>query len=783
METRATAQPGAGFAGGPRRIRGRARRTTEGKVGGVDFTGQRSVGASEEAGGGRFARAEQENERGRDSSHHAGSAGFAQRAGGREGIEATETSVRAKFASCTAYRVPDIVRAVETVFGCVRLRSRDRVCNPVGQLSAAMRILNSVGTFENSAEEISMRVKQPSLRSTAWLAVLTMIAGVFLGGQAILSAGAQRQEAPDQEKDKKEQKKDEKKTDKKDEKKGLPLKSDRKIEFTTDEGTWLSLDVSPDAKTIVFELVGDLYTLPIEGGQAKLISGGMFFDSQPKFSPDGKWIAFLSDREGSENIWIIHPDGTGAKQVSKDPNSEFTSPSWAPDGKYIFVSKAAFGIGSSEAWMYHVDGGTGVQITKSKPTPTTKRQERPNAMGVVASAHGKYLCYATKLGSLEYNQQFPSWHIARRDRKTGDEDNIINQIKSAFRPVLSPDGKQLLYVTRFETESGLRLRDLETGEDHWVKYPVTRDDQESLFTRDIFPGYAFLPGGKEIIYNQDGKIKRLDLATGTEKVIPFTAQVSQELGPKLNFPQKVEQGPVKVRLIMDPAESPDGKHLVFSAMTHLYTMDLPGGKPQRLTNGNMPEFQPAWSADGLSIAYVTWSSEGGQLWKVPAAGGSPVQLSKSLAVYSNPAWSPDGTRIVLLRGNSYDRENSTFDGGQTANADLVWIPSSGGEANLILPARGAGGPHFANEKDRIYVYTPQGLVSLRYDGTDRRTHIVVKGQGLYFFEEPVPAVDRVPVRDGQGVRVHVINHLYVFAMPAVGGDPPTVNVTPPAVPA
>jgi len=161
-----------------------------------------------------------------------------------------------------------------------------------------------------------MRAKQPSLRSSAWLAVLTMMAGVFFGGQEVLRAGARLQGAPGQEKDKK----DEKKTDKKDEKKGLPLKSDRKIEFTTDEGTWLSLDVSLDAKTIAFELVGDLYTLPIEGGQAKLISGGMFFDSQPKFSPDGQWIAFISDREGSENIWIIHPDGTGAKQVSKDPS-------------------------------------------------------------------------------------------------------------------------------------------------------------------------------------------------------------------------------------------------------------------------------------------------------------------------------------------------------------------------------------------------------------------------------------------------------------------------------
>jgi hypothetical protein len=201
-----------------------------------------------------------------------------------------------------------------------------------------------------------------------------------------------------------------------------------------------------------------------------------------------------------------------------------------------------------------------------------------------------------------------------------------------------------------------------------------------------------------------------------------------------------------------------------------------------VTNGNAREFQPAWSPDGKMIAYVTWSSEGGQLWKVPAAGGTPQQLSKSAGVYSNPAWSPDGTKIVALRGNAYDRENSEFDGGQTANADLIWIPADGGNPNLILPARGAGGPHFTHEQDRIYVYTPQGLVSLRYDGTDRRTHLQVKGQGIFNAEEPVAADDVQPSPDGQWALAHISNQLYLIAMPIVGGEAPTVNVTSASVP-
>ena len=166
----------------------------------------------------------------------------------------------------------------------------------------------------------------------------------------------------------------------------LPLKPTRKVEFTTDEGTWLSLDVSPDGKTILFDLLGDLYTMPITGGEAKKITSGMGFNNQPHFSPDGQLIAFVSDRGGAENVWISKPDGSEAKQLSQDEQVEFATPTWTPDSQYVIAARESqFPINTFELWMYPVKGGAGVQITKSKPKPDASPRDWTHSIGASAS--------------------------------------------------------------------------------------------------------------------------------------------------------------------------------------------------------------------------------------------------------------------------------------------------------------------------------------------------------------------------------------------------------------
>lgn len=571
-------------------------------------------------------------------------------------------------------------------------------------------------------------------------------------------------------------------TKKPDEKKGLPLKTERKIEFTTNEGTWVSLDISPDGKTLIFDLLGDFYSLPISGGIAKPFMTGLAFDSQPKFSPDGKMITFVSDRSGSNNLWIANADGSNAKQLSKEQQAEFVSPIWTPDGEYVIVSKSSRAtLGAYDLWMYHKFGGTGLRISKGRqPSPNSGGgfpRPGPSSFGAIPTMDGKYIYYARQSTGNRSGLRLRNCQIVRRNRVTGEEDTITFAPENAFRPLVSNDGKILIFGTRYEGKTGLKIRDLNSGEERWLKYPIQRDEQESRPTRDLLPNYVFTPDGEEIIISYGGKIYRVLVADGTSKEIPFTAKVSLDIGPNLYKPRKIEEGTVKARLIQEPEVSPSGNKIVFSALKAVYTMDLPNGKPKRLTNSNNPkEFQPSWSPDGNWITYVSWSTKGGNIWKMRSDGnGMPQKLTQTPAFYKEPVWSPDGKQIIALQTSRPTRVNHPSDFlAPQPGLDIVKLSANGGKTEVIMPSRGLGKPHFSREKDRIYVYGNQGLISFRFDGTNRRTHfkVVGKSRGV----RPNPARDARISPDGKYGLALVSGQIYYFAVPQSGGNIPTINV-------
>lgn len=573
---------------------------------------------------------------------------------------------------------------------------------------------------------------------------------------------------------------------------GLTLKPTRTITYTTTEGTWLSLDVSPDGKTIVFDLVGHLYVLPIAGGEAKQITSGLSYDRQPRFSPDGKKLVYVSDRSGADNLWVSDADGSNSKQLTAEENTGFMSPSWTHDGRYVLVSqkKPAYYDSGYELWMYDTQGGSGICVAKAKATPDAPGDTWHNALGVVASPDGRYLYYATKSGYFSDNVKFPLWQIARRDLHTGEEDILTDNQGSAIRPVLSADGKLLAYGTRRDNGTALRIRNLETGEDRGLKFPIQRDDQESYFSSgDLLPGYAFSPDAKQLILSYGGRIHTIDVSTGKDTILPFHAQATRELGPKLDFPRRVEQGPIHVRLIQAATESPDGKMLAFSAMTHLYLMAIPKGTPKRITAGDEREYQPSWSPDGKWLAYVTWTKEQGYLWKVAVNGnGHPIKLTPIPAYYSNPSWSPDGTTIVAMRASG-DMAKDQMDqwGRPIDGSEVITVPASGGKPAVVAFGSQYDDPHFAGTNTRIFVTESHrtglleqeySLVSMRLDGTDRHTLLLLKGKDIWGADFS-PYVRILLSPDRNQALVVYRGQLYLFDVPQIGGAPPTIDLSSP----
>lgn len=570
----------------------------------------------------------------------------------------------------------------------------------------------------------------------------------------------------------------------------LPLKPARTIEFTTDEGTWLSLDVSPDGRTIIFDMLGDIYTLPINGGTARLMFGGMAFESQPRYSPDGSMITFLSDRDGAENVWVANADGSKPRRISAETQMIFTSPSFTSDGKQVMASHGTGKI-PFELWLYDVDKvGKGKKIVTGKFSPDGPAQVN-NALGAVASPDGRFLYYAIRMGRLGgANAAFPLWQIARLDRRSGAEELLTQEQGSAFSPLLSPDGSKLIYGTRYDGETGLRIKDLKTDDERWLKYPIQRDDQETFFepSRDVIPRYAFTPDGSAILASYGGKINRIDIATGRATIVPFRVNVSVAVGPLLDYPERLDDGPVRAKIIQSPSLSPDGKRLVFSALAHLHVMDLPEGKPRQITNTPGGEFQPVWSPDGKWIAFVTWTDQGGDVWKIRSDGsGQPQRLTRTSAYYRDLAWSHDGTKLAVLKmstrvGLNTQRYFPILE--VVPNQDLVWLSSEGGELNYVMHANGMLQPQFTSDPDRIYYHIGAEIFSVRLDGSDRKKHIKVTGTGAGDRDlGPAGSMEISP--DGRSLIIvfHAL-HSQAWLVPIPDGpSPATVNVSSPKSPA
>jgi Tol biopolymer transport system component/imidazolonepropionase-like amidohydrolase len=498
-----------------------------------------------------------------------------------------------------------------------------------------------------------------------------------------------------------------------------PTKS---IAFDTDEGTWMDLDVSPDGRQITFTLLGDIYLLPIGGGQARRITSGPAWDVQPRFSPDGREIAFTSDRGGGNNLWRMKADGSNATAVTKEDFRLLNNPAWTPDGQFLIGRKHFTGersLGAGELWIYHAaGGGGGLQLTKQK-------NDQQDLGEPAVSPDGRYVYYSEDVSggpTFQYNKDPHGtiYAIKRLDRQSGKSATVIDTGGGAVRPQPSPDGKSLAFVKRIREKSVLHVLDLASGEARPVWDGLSHDMQEAWAIFGPYANFNWTPDSKSVVIWAQGKLWRVSIADGKHEQIPFAAKVEQTVAEPLRFEHKLDEGRFAPKMIRDVATSADGKTLIFHAVGQLWRKRLPDGKPERLTgNDNLYEYQPSFSADGGKLLYTTWSDEAlSAIYVTGAGGGGSKRLTQEKGFYYGPRFSPDARRIVYAK---------TGGGGLTGSLWSVdrgiYVMNADGSRPVRVATSGES-PQFSADGSRVYYLTGSGLkkklMSVGLNGEDER---------------------------------------------------------------
>jgi imidazolonepropionase-like amidohydrolase/Tol biopolymer transport system component len=510
----------------------------------------------------------------------------------------------------------------------------------------------------------------------------------------------------------------------------------------TDEGTWMSLDVSPDGREIAFDLLGDVYSVAIGGGEARALTSGVSWDMQPRYSPDGKRIAFTSDRSGGDNVWVMDRDGSHPTQVTKEDFRLPNSPAWAPDGDFLAVRKHFTGtrsLGAGEIWLYHRSGGEGTQMVK--------RSNEQKDLGEPAfSPDGRYLFYSQdvtpgRIFQYNKNPHEQIYAIQRLDRVTGRTDRFVGGPGGSIRPTPSPDGKWLAFVRRVRFKTVLFLKDLASGHETPLFDGLDRDMQETWAIHGVYPSMAWTPDSRSIVVWAGGRIRRIERDGGKASVVAFHVRGTRRMAPAVRFSRRIAPDRFSVRMLRWVTVSPKGNQVAYQALGRIYVRSLPDGAPRRLTKQTDHfEMYPSWSRDGQRIVYSTWDDDkAGTVRIAPASGGEGRLVTAEPGLYREPVFSPDGAKVVYRRASGGDLLTPDW----ATETGLYWSPAAGGPANLV--SHDGFAPQFGSGSDRVYftkLEETEGsreqreeakrvFLSTALDGADPREHYVSENATEY----------------------------------------------------
>lgn len=481
------------------------------------------------------------------------------------------------------------------------------------------------------------------------------------------------------------------------------------VSFETSEGTFMSVDVSPDGEALVFDLLGDVYQLPFAGGEAVPLTTGRAWDEAPRFSPDGKFVYFVSDRKGFKSLWrLILSDGS-LQQVTASESDIMGTPNWSlSDSRLISGLGDARTLGS-EVTLQSIDPYTGEIAPLESPdgpwidmdTFDVLRDSIETYSGVQAPDGQVYFSDARYDPDLR--RRVVRLYKFNPETQTRTAITPSTGIYSDYKPQLSRDGKLLAYFRQYkDRRTELRIHNRMSGSESALIELSGEDDASYGASHSLRPNYAFTPDDRQLVYWHDGKIHQLTIATGASQIIPFRAKIVRKVWSRVQPSAQHIDEVGEAKIIRWPSVSGDGQTVVFAAIGYVWVMDLETGRSQRLTSSDDFEYMPALSPDDGSVAYVSFARSGneygtGRLMIAEIGGTTPRELlAAPNETFFLPQWSQDGEKIAVIREAESD---------SGIEAAFGWTPATIGSFSEV-----AKGPA-SNDRVSLRIYS-------RYVGFD-----------------------------------------------------------------
>ena len=403
------------------------------------------------------------------------------------------------------------------------------------------------------------------------------------------------------------------------------------IRLDVHESTQLAFDLSLDGRTLAFDLLGQIWTMPADGGEAHALTDAVrdtAEDLEPVFSPDGKWIAFQSDRPGGYGIWLI-PSTGGTPRLLVETNSDRVWPAWSPDGtSIVFLSGNTPGL----AIVTVADGAVRHISVTGPPTPSYREP--------IWSRDGRQILFVnaqrfTALGGT-------LWRVADSG---GIASRAFGPELRMNAPALSPDGRIAFFVRDSLGVHQLWVADSLGGAARRI---TNHDDTTPLRAR-------WTKDGRSVIYHADGQLWRVPISGGSARRIALHATLSiphvSWRPPRLHF--QIPGRPVQARGHRGLALSPDGRQIAMIALDSLWVF-APGTPPRAITGVPETAEDLAWSPDARRIAWSAGRER--DLFVTDLANRTTHRLTALADDEYRPAWSPDGRFISFLHGPAGWRE-------------------------------------------------------------------------------------------------------------------------------